>query len=425
MMIKSMAFSILESLMLLPVVIWIYTLLPTDQFLAESLLITFGSYVLGVFLGWFIQKWFLRILFTLIVMFGLSIYMFDSFGIESMIIGIVMFSFIIRATVYANENARYTLPVMLIWAIGLPSYFLSYFFYMDSAYQSVQNVLNVSAIVLVFFLLFLTNADHLKQATLAKEQSQTVDQSIKRHNKFYIILTFIVVLLITRFNFVSAIIVGALRGVFNLLSLISPTGDDEGVGEMPAQPELELGEAQEPSMFASFIDSLLRIVVGIAIVLFVLFLVYLFIKKAPRLSRRLFNFVNYWIKRLLRIKDGESFQETEGYRDEIESVFNLEESIKSTKEKLKKRFSRQVKWHDLSNRQKVRRLFIEYKGKAGKQGQTYHNHETANEYLLRTKGLVLTGDFTSELLRLYNQARYSSHDVESVEAIYNQLKQLD
>lgn len=198
-------------------------------------------------------------------------------------------------------------------------------------------------------------------------------------------------------DFIKYIIFTVLDFIAGLFPEQGAPGDGGG-GDMDLSALM--GEAPpEPSAFARLME---KIFIGIAVALAAaaaLFCLFLIGKKLVRLLKKL----------LARLREYAS-SVGEGYTDQAESTFSLEQWTQAAREgvgRLLRRRERPTPWKQLDGRARVRRLYADYLKR-----RPAAPADTAREALMRDKRLPAAGEFAA----LYDRARYSAHDIDPADA---------
>lgn len=410
----------LEVLAVFPIFLWLNALVFAHYFEAENWAVFFGIYALGMLLGYFIKRrWLLIGLSTL---FSILIMTFvDLGGFRFWLLTALFIILMLRGTNYGQKTLSQIFPTQLMWMISLPSYFISYFIF---RHTDQLPVITAFSLLLVICLFVITNSSHLRRASLddgQSDNSEGVGQSVKLQNKIYIIVTFILILLITQFNFISAGIIALLRLIF------SGIGTDDVVEEpVPEEGGQDFGlgafEAAEPHWFFVILEQVVTYVTITGLVLLGLFIIYQLLKKIPRIGP--------WVKRVMtrlirlifsgRHKDKEDVKGE--YEDESSSVFDFSKSIQTASNAFKKSFKRKPNWRNYSPRQKARFAYQLLLKRADKKGLEINKGTTATQLIrLLEDDFVAVDQWKVILSDRYEKARYSTHEVEAIDHIIEVL----
>lgn len=419
---RSFKYSLLECLAIFPLLLWINTLVLNDYFSDLKWLYFPLSYLITATAGWLIKKNSLKLIVGVLAA-GIMVYTLSLDSIwHQLIILLLLFVSSMRGFQYSQLHLANVFPIGLIWAASLPSYFISYILYRGVDYTSEQQLLTTLALVLVFFLLFLTNQEHLSKASLIRTNVKQMNKKLRFQNSLYVFFFFMIVLLITRFNFIADGFVYLLRRLFILLGM----GDNKNeiIVDDPVDLVIgDLGPTNEPSLWVQILDQILTII-GISVTILVcLFILYYLLKRIPFFAKKMKTLTEKIAQLLLRLRKGRSFEQTEGYVDETESVFDLTKSVDQFIGKLKGRFNRKGNWRGLTDKQKARRLYQEVIEQGVLQGYKFYTHETAQESVARLESeLIKDQALTESLASIYDQARYSSLTPSQIEDLKDQFE---
>ncbi|SER81437.1 hypothetical protein SAMN04487944_110138 [Gracilibacillus ureilyticus] len=333
-----------------------------------------------------------------------------------------------RGVQYTESNWEELLPTRILWAIGLPCYFVGYllFSYIDSL-TDFRGVLSGVGTIFLIVMLFVTNKEHLQKESLNKGKKHRTSQEMKRMNYFYLTATILVVFLLTNFQVIQSFLYHSVRTVLQaFVSFIELFSSDEPPMEEPpqqsTQPMLPTDEVSEPSRFAEIMEQI-GIVIGIILVILaVLVMLSLIFKKVRNLVKKTILFIWNALKQVFTSSRSE---ETDSeYTDEKENLFDWKNWRKEKQEEIKARlqtiFGRRVKYEQLSSEEKVRFLFREISRELRKQDK-WKPSMTAHEVL------NISEKEYQELQQMYDHVRYGEDTLaESYEsdltAIWNKLQ---
>ena len=161
------------------------------------------------------------------------------------------------------------------------------------------------------------------------------------------------------------------------------------------------GETAEASAFALFMEKVFRVLAFLLLAVLLFFALRALIRKLRLLWRKILEHLRRY-----------AAAANEDYVDEAESTLNWDEKTQSIRERMKEALQRtrkQPKWEELDGRGRVRRLYLQYiQRKPDAQGKT------VREALRQDQRLApdAAGAFTD----LYEQARYSDHDISTQDA---------
>lgn len=419
---RSIKFSLLEWLAVFPALLWVNTLLLDSFFTGLTWFYFPLVYVFTAIGGWVIKKNTLKLIVTTIIAGIIVVFLPLDLIWQQLLIFLLLSIASLRGFQYSQDNLEHVFPISFIWMASLPSYFLSYILYHGPSSVDERQLLTIFALVLLFFLLFLTNQEHLSKASLVKRNVKQMNKKLRLQNSLYVFLFFMLVLLITRFNFIANGIVYLVRKLFQLL------GMDSQEAELSHQAEvdmgaLDLGPTKEPALWLQILDQIIKVVGVVIAGLAFLFVIYQVLKRIPFFAKKIKALAEKIMQFLLQIRKGRSIEQSEGYVDETESVFDLTKSVDQFVDKMKGRFKRKPNWRTLTDKQKARRIFHEVIERGVDQGYQFYRYETAQESINRLEAeLIQDRVLTASLAAIYDQARYSSLTPSQVEQLKNELE---
>lgn len=420
-------YSFLEYLALFPIFLWFNGLLLSNTFHGFDWFYLLGYYWLGIMVGsWFnkqVLQW-----GNILLLSGIFIYFFDMNTLWiTLLVFVLMSAILYRGILYANESSDQIFRLELMWAFSVPLYFISYpIFRWAATFDYDENLLSFVGIVFIVLLLFLLNNDHLKNATLAKGDRKRINHKVQRQNRFYLIMLFVVVFLITQYNVVRSVLSYFARSVFQfflwLLQVFQGSPEEEGrIGPAGEMDFFVTEETSERSRLAEIIDQILYTVITILIIIAVLILVYITFKKLSRLLVRFSQFVRHIIGVLANKSDKWNKTSKTGYDDEKESLLELnwhKKIVDNTKKFVRKKFAKRINWEKLTDQEKVRFLYKQFIIQAERDGYQIQASDTALEAVTLVNGeWILTEHERETLAKLYNKARYSNEPLEDVKIL--------
>src|SRR5690625_5506566 len=214
---RSFQYAFLEWLALFPFLLWMNSLLLDNYFQGLTWFYFPIVYLVSILFGLLIINNYLKINIGLMIGFVLA-FVIPIDGIWPQTFILILFSATaIRGFQYGQIEVHGIFPIGLIWGLSLPAYFISYLVYRNSSGADQLQLLTILALVLLFFLLFLTNREHLSQASLVKTNVRTLSKKLKYQNNLYIFIFFIFILLLTEFNPIALGLVFIFIWIFQLL----------------------------------------------------------------------------------------------------------------------------------------------------------------------------------------------------------------
>ena len=341
--------------------------------------------------------------------------------------------FVYRGMMYVDDTQKSMLPVSYLWVIGLGIYFVAYFIYrFTNAFSPYLKVVTYGVVILVALILFATNRNRLKSASLSdKEESSkgsSVDRDVQTKNRLFIIITFLIIFGIASLTVIKDSLWNGFKGIVQWLtggeSSNNEGPDDTGPPPMDDAP-VSPGANKEPGVVSDIFEKIALYAIIVVAVIAAVLIVMLFFKKARKRIKKMFHaFVNF----LKQMTPGNSNQDqNKSYIDEKENLFSWKDWKEEQKQKAKgifNSFKRDPKWHTLSNKEKVRfvyrKLLIREKEKFD-----YKTADTPRETLDKVTSTVsIDGDTVKNLKDAYEETRYGEESVgdDRTEAIRELLK---
>src|SRR5690625_1469920 len=176
---RSFQYAFLEWLALFPFLLWMNSLLLDNYFQGLTWFYFPIVYLVAALLGRLIIKDYLKIIIGLMIGFGFAL-VISIDGIWPQTFILILFSATaIRGFQYGQTKVHGIFPIGLILGLSLPAYFISYLVYRNTSVADQVQLLAILALVLLFFLLFLTNQEHLSRASLVKTNVRKMSKKLK------------------------------------------------------------------------------------------------------------------------------------------------------------------------------------------------------------------------------------------------------
>ncbi len=269
----------------------------------------------------------------------------------------------------------------------------------------------------MIIVLFVSNTEQLKSATLPGEETVPVlSSSVLRNNRILILLSLVVVMVIGYFNKLKDGTAWLVRKAFMFMLeafmflaglFITPI---DGIEAPPSQGPMELipEEIQEPSLLKHILNIAGLILSWIAVAL----LLWFALKAFYKLLKKLYRYIIGILRERMSLREDTGFIDekiklkgfTEIGRDYIDSFQNW----------IQRLFEREPKWEELSNnRQRIRFLYRNFLLRCMRAGYTYKKHLTPRE---TSKDILAwqqdRGSQIEDLAQIYDSIRYGQDDVE-------------
>lgn len=382
-------------------------------------------FIVGIVFGVILRgkrKWIHTILFVFLSFFYAFEIIDSTIGaiIVSLVVG---YLFLYRGLLFVENTWANVFPVTFFWA-GLLIYFFSYFFYLNNeALSPYLSVITWAGVLSIVITLFVTNSRHLADATLSGEDNPHVNRTLKWQNRFFLIITIVVVFFIVNFNLIQGAfysIVGTIlywvSWFFNLFNSEDPPVD----GSVTPDFSMEMGEESETSVLGEMIGQIFMVIGYIAVIVFGFIFLYFLMKKLWFV----FMHISNWIIKFLNGMVGglNNIQEKSHYVDEKESVINWEEWRKNSGERVRNwlsSFKGGPRWEELNNnRDKIRFLYRHFMFQRVKEGFEMRSSRTPLENIDKIKEKYDINAEESDLDQLgeaYIKARYSEKEMSDEE----------
>lgn len=293
-----------------------------------------------------------------------------------------------------------------LWIAGAGLQLAGQAFASRPAFSGVNPLLMIVFLLYAFLLLLSLNRSGIRDGMHGAEKAPA---PIRRSNTALVFLVFLVAALASAWGALAQwlgtawyyIRLGVGYVILFFMSLLPVNEASQGGQGMGMEGFGAAAEAAEPSAFALFMEKVFRVLAFILLSVLLFFALRALVKKLRQLWVRL--------SERLRLYAAAS---SEDYVDEAESTLNWEEKTQSIQDWMKERIRRapkQPRWEELNGRERVRSLYRQYiRRRPEAQGATVREALQKDARLSRS-----TAD---AFARLYEQARYSDHDVSANDA---------
>ncbi|WP_240421735.1 hypothetical protein [Paenibacillus periandrae] len=315
-------------------------------------------------------------------------------------------------------------PVTL-YAVGLVIYFISsvvlQFVPSFEPYSSIVTGFGLLALAITFLM---TNQTMMKQETLSGSKEPVLAAGILLQNRVLIVLVLVIVVLIVFIRKLQAALLWLRDQIIAWLQqLFSQSNEPPPVNnEVAPPPSMNLGETPPPAAWLQWLEKALMIMVGAALIVGVLVLLYVAAKKLPPLIKRIVQ----WL--MLRFGQRGMHQQDTGYEDDVESLMDWKSLNNSLTGNIKRWLQGQLhpkgKWAAMDNRERARYLYREWLLKHTKEGYKLQKHLTPEEisHDIQRWGKRQSSISTGPIVGVYEQARYSDKalqdaDIEAMKKI--------
>jgi len=421
---------VFEYLLILPILLIIGINIIDGNQLLNWLLYLFVLFIFGVIFRSLFhkQKWWLFSLFSIIVGTSFSFIFADDL-LVMIILTLIHVLMVYRGMMYVSQAWEDVLPLSFLWLGGLGTYFTGYFiFRFVESLNPYLHYITMFGVILIVMIMFVSNADHLKNATLSKDKKPFISRTVKNQNRVYLILTILIIALISNGQMIRNGLWNGFRSVIRwLIELLSGSSEGEKIEEEPPQLPMDtvpFEEPNEPSFIAKIIDMIMMYImyIGLAVILTILLL--LLIKKTRIWIKNGFRQIIQFLRKI--VNQVNERNEATQYTEEKESVFDWQEWKNEQQSKAKgfiqNIFKRKPSWNSLSNQEKVRFVFRNFLLQEIDVA-TFRRHATPRETLEQIKLTAQVEESELEQLRMaYEQTRYGEQDIE--EQIINEIHTL-
>lgn len=401
---------IVEALLAFPVLLIVGLYLLDDRRVWYWFGALFSVYLLGVFIRYLFPRQRRYVYFLIILIVGNLPNLFFHGGIWLFLsLTLIQMLAVHRGLLHGGGSGN--LPILFLYFGGFTVYFICYFLYLLMyLYQPYLELYTICGIVYIAITLFYSNIEKLKSSTLSKEKKPFINKSVRRQNISYMIGFFLFILLLAfigrdwLWHILRAIILFIFR--------------DSG-RRLPPMPQEERPPLVDGFFDADYNTSLIADIIYLLIVVTIFtFILLLFFKN---IRNAIINFIKRALSRLKEMVDYFlSHEETHGYVDEKESVFDWEEWKKEQQTKWKNFVGRfyvpKTPWDQLTNEEKVRHMYrrvAESKLRKGEVAKT--PREILAEVTLERKGKQLLQDSYEDVR--YGEKTIPEKTVENLEKL--------
>src|SRR5690625_2272535 len=422
---------IFEYLLILPILLIIGINIIDDSQLLNWLLFLFALFIFGVIFRSLFheQKWWSYSFFSIIVGVSFS-FIFANDLLVIIILTLIHVMMVYRGMMYVSQTWEDVLPLSFLWLGGLGTYFTSYFiFRFVESLNPYLHYITMCGVILIVMTMFVSNTDHLKNATLSKNKKPFVSRTIKNQNRIYLILTILIILLISNGQMIRDGLWNGFRFVIKwLIGFLSGSSEREKIEDEPPPSPIDTAlpfeDSNESSVIAKLFDMIMMYVMYIILAAGLTILLLLLIKKTRIWIKNGFRQIIQFLRKI--VNQVNERNEATQYTEEKESVFDWQEWKNEQQSKAKgfiqNIFKRKPSWNSLSNQEKVRFVFRNFLLQEIDVA-TFRRHATPRETLEQIKLTAQVEESELEQLRMaYEQTRYGEQDIE--EQIINEIHTL-
>jgi len=269
-----------------------------------------------------------------------------------------------------------------------------------SAYNTLYYSLGIIAMLLY---LFIHNERTIKDQQMIDESSAAIRRSVVM-NRWYISILSLLVIGITSAREIQHMIERYIKQLF--AAILAWLTQDREVEPQPVeeppvqmQPIMDLGPEKEPSKFWVLLESILKWLAIIAIIVIAIFLITYALRKLLPAIKKL-------MAHLLKLKSLQLNKET-AYTDVIEDIKHERHKEKNQRKK-SKLTSPMKRWDRLSAAEKIRALYSYAVDHGWRSGKPLAHYLTAKESIdvLKQDEEASSSQLYDRLLHSYQEARY-------------------
>ncbi|SFL80186.1 protein of unknown function [Paenibacillus sp. 1_12] len=304
------------------------------------------------------------------------------------------------------------------YAVGLVIYFIgSVVLQFVPSFEPYLPFLTGFGLLALALTFLMTNQTMMKQETLSGNKEPVLASGVLLQNRVLIILVLVLIVLIVYIRKLQAAllwlkdqIIAWLNQLLNHSSEPPPANQ-----EVTPPPSMNLGETPPPAAWLQWLEKVMMFLVGAALVIGVLILLYFAAKRLPPLIKRLFQ----WL--MLRFNQRGLHQQDTGYEDDIENLMDwkgLNSSLTgSLRQWLKGQFHSKGSWSSMDNRERARFLYREWLRKHTKEGYKLQKHLTPEEISQDIQRWRKREPSSSlgPIVGIYEQARYSDKTLQEAD----------
>ncbi|MCR8631714.1 hypothetical protein [Paenibacillus radicis (ex Xue et al. 2023)] len=271
--------------------------------------------------------------------------------------------------------------------------------------------------------LLMTNQSNMKQETLSGDKEPVLATAVVWQNRILIFIVMALILIVVMFRKLQQAVIWLKELLLAWLRELLARNPEPPPVDKAEQPPMNLsglGEGGQAAPWLLWLEKAFMILIETALVLLLLYILYLIVRKLPGLLKALY------LKLMGILARKETHKGAGGYEDDVESLMDW----KSLRDQLAARLKGWLphksepleKWEELKdNKEKVRYLYRAWILKAVGEGYQLKRHQTPLE---NTKDIQkwdpIKGQSPESLISLYEQVRYGGKAAEDREV--NDLK---
>lgn len=428
--VKKGLLGMIEMLVPLPIVIYIWTVSIGSGNLYTWLALLFIAFFTGLLMYEWKPNQKIGVYFVLSIVLSLTVAVALMSSVLAMVVtGIFMMAAFLRGLRYGREALGEAFPEFFLLG-GFFVYFVAYFFYREiESLALYQTLLMLAGVTIVLFTLFQGNQEYLKAVTLSEERKPYVSKTVRVRNRVAVAILVGVAFLITSAQYVEAFF----SRIFAFIgSLLASSPSEEAEPALPPaenmMPDFGFGEEPgEPSRFAELLQTVMMYVVGALVIVGAIVLLVVIFKTFRKHLRR---FWNWLLGAMTKLGRSDSEEEELPYVDEKMSIRDWQAWRKKQNERLKdwvtSPFQKEPTVDDFPTRnEKIRFLYRKALDTEMKRGYQFRQDATPSETLqeLIDQDRQLAYLSEKELADVYAKVRYGDLDITEEE--FNQVFRKD
>jgi hypothetical protein len=295
------------------------------------------------------------------------------------------------------------------YAVGLIVYFIaSVILQFVPSFDAYMSFLTWFGLLALAITLLATNQFTMKLETLSGDKEAFIARGVLWQNRILVAIAFVIIIMIVFFRKLQAalgwlkeLIFSWLSALFNQSSVQTPTEPEKAA----PPPSLGLEGNGPPALWLQWLEKVMMFVVGAALVIGLLVILYLVAKRIPKVVNQLYT----WLRAILGQKSQR--QKAVGYVDDIESLmdwkaFNSDMTARF-KHWIEERFTQRAQWNSMDNQERIRYLYKQWIRRNVRSGYQPQKHLTPQETSRDMKQKDKLHSVAPEaFIRVYEQVRY-------------------
>ncbi len=314
-------------------------------------------------------------------------------------------------------------PTNLLW-ICLSFYFISSpFFIRLEPMQPYYGLLTIAGMISVLLVLWMSNLNNIQSINRSGRKTGHISSVMLKQNRLAVIFIAAFIFIIAFFQNIKDILVNfilmlirfvvlAILFIMNLFSSDEEIVEETSVGQ-PEMPDFGFEEEKEPSFLSWLFDMFMYVMVFLILAVLIVFALRAVIKLIIKGVKLLIEF----------LKSRQPLStETTSYVDEKSKIISFKELRDIYKDRLQQWLAdllkKEPKWEDLNNnKDRIRYVYRHWLLKKIASGYTFKSNLTPKETAQELSQWKGREEDQSELISVYQKARYSHEDISNQEVI--------